>query len=110
VNHWTSLTDPASLIPKVPCGVSRVHSTEDAPESPEPEPEPVRTWPMTYPEAIYIRERARNRQPVKAAELLEAETVIRETRAKALAEAQEKAARLLDETEAAADSAETQTR
>jgi hypothetical protein len=45
-------------------------------------PAPVPRAPMTYPEAVLIRERSRNRQPVTAADLLEANRVVQETRAR----------------------------
>ncbi len=47
---------------------------------PAPPPKPV----MTYAEAMVIRERHRNRQPVMAADLMEANRVVQETRHRAL--------------------------
>lgn len=47
---------------------------------PAPPPKPA----MTYAQAIALRERHRNRQPVQAADLLEANRVVQETRNRAM--------------------------
>lgn len=48
---------------------------------PEPKGEPAPPAPMTYSQAVAIRERSRTRQPVDSALLLEANRLVSETRA-----------------------------
>lgn len=96
MNHWRHLYDPPAVTMRPIGRVHRLEVPEDLvpfgdtgrPRIPDAElrnprrlakPLPPKK-PMTYPEAIAIQERARRRQPVSHADLMEALRIVKETR------------------------------